>query len=109
MQMICQVFSMIIKHASHILRSNRRGRGTYSGYYLIFATGRRENGLPDLGDLALPLLLEAGEKLLELPRLLGLPMLFSSLSVCLERLVLLLRDFQSHHDDVLRINLGRHV
>jgi hypothetical protein len=81
---------MIIKHASHILRSNERGRGTYNGYYLSFATSRRENGLLDLGDLALPLLLQAGEKLLELMRLLGLPMLFDDLSVRLECLALLL-------------------
>jgi hypothetical protein len=99
---------MIIKRASHILRSN--GRGTYSGHYLIFAAGRRESGLLDLGDLALPLLLEAGEKLLELPRLLSLPTLFGGLSVRLEHLALLLRDLlQSHHDDILRINLRRHV
>jgi hypothetical protein len=63
-----------------------------------------------LGDLALPLLLEADEKLLELPHLLGLPTLFDGLSVCLECLALLLQDLlQSHHDDVLRINLGRDV
>jgi hypothetical protein len=104
------MFSTITKHASHILRSNRRGRGTYSGRYLSFAAGRRENGLIDLGDLALPLLLEAGEKLLELSRLLSLPTLFSGLSVRLKRLSLLLRDLiQSHHDDVLWINLRRHV
>jgi hypothetical protein len=101
---------MIIKHASHILRDNGRGWGTYIGYYLSFATSRKENGLLDLGDLVLPLLLEAGEKLLELPRLLGLPTLFSGLSVCLECLALLLWDLlQSHHDDVLRINLRSHV
>jgi hypothetical protein len=101
---------MIIKHASHILKSNRREQGTYSGHYLIFATGRRENGLLDLGDLALPLLLEAGEKLLELLCLLGLPTLFDGLSVCLEPLVLLLWDLlESHHDDILWINLRRHV
>jgi hypothetical protein len=87
--MIYQVFSMIIKHASHILRSNGRGQDTYIGHYLSFAAVRRENGLLDLGDLALPLLLEADEKLLELPRLLDLSALFSSLSVCLECLVLL--------------------
>jgi hypothetical protein len=63
-----------------------------------------------LGDLALPLLLEAGEKLLELSRLLGLPTLFGGLLVHLEHLALLLWDLlQSHHDDVLRINLRRHV
>jgi hypothetical protein len=101
---------MIIKHASHILRSNGRERGTYSGHYLIFAAGRRENDPLDLGDLALPLLLEACEKLLELLRLLGLPMLFGGLLVHLECLALLLWDFlQSHHDDVLWINLRRHV
>jgi hypothetical protein len=69
--MICQMFSMIIKHANHILRGNRRGRGTYSSCYLSFVAGRRENGLLDLSDLALPLLLEAGEKLLELSHLLA--------------------------------------
>jgi hypothetical protein len=69
-----------------------------------------ENGLLDLCDLALPLLLKAGEKLLEVPRLLDLPALFDGLMVCLERLMLLLRDIlQSHHDDVLCVNLGRHV
>jgi hypothetical protein len=109
MQMICQVFSMIIKHASHILRSNRRGQGTYIRDYCSFATIRRENSLLDLGNPALPLLLEAGKKLLEFPRLLNLPVLFGGLSVCLKCLALLLRDLQSHHDDVLRINLGRHV
>jgi hypothetical protein len=63
-----------------------------------------------MGDLTLPLLFEAGEKLLELPRLLSLPTLFGGLSVRLERLMLLLRDLhQSHHDDVLWINLRRHV
>jgi hypothetical protein len=108
--MICQMFSMIIKHAIHILRSNGRGRDTYIGHYLSFAAGRRENGLHDLGDLALTLLLEAGKKLLELLRLLSLCTLFSGLLVRLECLALLLRDLlQSHHDDVLRINLRRHV
>jgi hypothetical protein len=58
--------------------------------YLSFAVVRRENGLFDLGDLALPLLLEAGEKVLELPRLLDLPALFSDLSMRLKRLVLIL-------------------
>jgi hypothetical protein len=43
------------------------------------------------GDLALPLLLEASEELLELPRLLDLPMLFGGLSVRLKRLASLLR------------------
>jgi hypothetical protein len=43
-----------------------------------------------MGDLALPLLLEAGEKLLELLHLLDLPVLFGGMSVRLERLVLLL-------------------
>jgi hypothetical protein len=63
-----------------------------------------------MGDLTLPLLFEAGEKLLELPRLLSLPTLFGGLSVRLERLMLLLRDLlQSHHDDVLWINLRRHI
>jgi hypothetical protein len=63
-----------------------------------------------MGDLTLPLLFKAGEKLLELPRLLSLPTLFGGLSVCLEHLMLLLRDLlQSYHDDVLRINLRRHV
>jgi hypothetical protein len=101
---------MIIKHDSHILGSNGRGRGTYIGHYLSFVTVRRENAFLDLGDLALPLLLEAGEKLLELLRLLSLPTLFGGLSVRLECLVLLLRDLlQCHHDDVLQINLGRHV
>jgi hypothetical protein len=101
---------MIIKHASHILRSNGRGWGTYIRHYLSFAAVRRENGLLGLGDLALPLLLEASEKFLELPRLLNLPVLFNDLSVCLKRLALLLRDLlQSHHDDILRINLRRHV
>jgi hypothetical protein len=101
---------MIIKHANYIIMGNGRGRGTYSRRYLTFATGRRENGLLDLGDLALPLLLEAGEKLLELPCLLGLPTLFGGLLVCLERLALLLQNLlQSHHYDVLRINLRRHV
>jgi hypothetical protein len=110
MQMICQMFCMIIKHSSHILRSNGWGRGTYSGHYLNFAGGRRENGILDLGDPTLPLLLEAGEKLLELLRFLGLPTLFGGLSVHLECLALLLQDLlHSHHDDVLRINLGRHV
>jgi hypothetical protein len=104
--MICQMFNMIIKHASHILRGNGRGQGTYNGCYLSFAAGRRENGLLDLGDLALPLLLEVGKKLLELPRLLDLPMLFSGLLVHLEHLMPLLRDLlQSHHVDVFRINL----
>jgi hypothetical protein len=56
------------------------------------------------------LLLEAGEKLLKLPRLLSLPTHFSDLSMRLERLALLLRDLlQSHHDDIVRINLERHV
>jgi hypothetical protein len=45
-----------------------------------------------LGGLALPLLLEAGKKLLEFPRLLDLPALFSGLSVHLEHFALLLRD-----------------
>jgi hypothetical protein len=81
---------MTIKHASHILRGNGRERGTYIGYYLSFVAVRRENGLLDLGDLALPLLLEAGEKLMKLLRLLNLPMLFGGLLVCLECLVLLL-------------------
>jgi hypothetical protein len=63
-----------------------------------------------MGDLTLPLLLEVGKKLLELSRLLGLPMLFGGLSVHLKCLALLLWDLlQSHHDDVLWINLGRHV
>jgi hypothetical protein len=93
----------------HILRGNGRGRDTYIGYYLSFSTVRRANDLLDLGILALPFLLEAGEKLLEFLCLLDLPTLFGGLSVCLERLALLLRDLlQSHHDDVLRINLGRH-
>jgi hypothetical protein len=101
---------MIIKHASHIFKSNKRGWGTYIGHYLIFAAHRRENGLLDLGDLALPLLLEADEKLLELLCLLDLPTLFGGLWVCLKCLAMLLQDLlQSHHDDVLRINLGRHV
>jgi hypothetical protein len=101
---------MIIMHASHILMSKIRERGTCSGHYLIFVAGRRENDLIDLGDLALPLLLEVGEKLLELTRLISLPTLFSGLSVRLKCLVLLLRDLlQSHHDDVLWINLERHV
>jgi hypothetical protein len=61
-------------------------------------------------DLALPLLLEVGEELLELPCLLSPPMLFNGLSVRLEHLALLLRDLlQSHHDGVLQINLERHV
>jgi hypothetical protein len=110
MQLICHVFSMIIKHATHILKGNGRGQGIYIRHYLSFAAGRRENGLLDLGDLALPLILEAGEELLELPCLLGLSMLFGSLSVRHECLTLLLWDLlQSHHDDVIRINLGRHV
>jgi hypothetical protein len=108
--MVCQVFSMIVKHVSHIFRSNGRERGTYSGHYLIFTASRRENDLLDLGELALPLILEASEKPLEHPRLLGLPMLFGGLPVHLEHLALLLRDLlQSHHDDILWINLGRHV
>jgi hypothetical protein len=85
---------MIIKHASHILRGNGRGRGTYSSCYLSFATDRRENGLFDLSDLALPLLLEAGEKLLELSHLLDLPTFFGSLSVRLEHLALLVMDLE---------------
>jgi hypothetical protein len=89
-----------------MLRGNGRGRGTYNRCYLSFAAGRRENGLLDLGDLALPLLLEVGEKLLELLRLLDLPTLFGGLSVHLECLTPLLRDLlQSHHVDVFRINL----
>jgi hypothetical protein len=101
---------MIVKHARNILGANKRRQGTYIGQYLTFATGRRENGLLDLGDLALPLLLEAGEKLFELPRFLDLPMFFGGLTVCLECLALLLWDLlQSHHDDVLRISLKRHV
>jgi hypothetical protein len=100
---------MITKHASQILRDNGRGRGTYIGHYLSFASSRRENGLLDLGDLAFPLL-KSGEKLLELLHLHGLPTLFGGLSVRLECLALLLRDLlQSHHDDILRINLKRHV
>jgi hypothetical protein len=89
--MIYQIFNMIIKHASQILRSNGRGQDTYIGHYLSFIAVRRENGLLDLGDLALPLLLEASEELLELPRLLDLPMLFGGLSVRLKRLASLLR------------------
>jgi hypothetical protein len=104
------MFSMIIKHAGHILKSNGRGQSTYIRHYLSFVTSRRENDLLDLGDLTLPLLLEACKKLLEIPRQLNLPTLFDGLSVCLERLALLLRDLlQSHHDDVLQINLRRHV
>jgi hypothetical protein len=58
----------------------------------------------------MPLLLEAGEKLLELQRLLGLPTLFGGMSVRLKCLALLLRDLlQGHHDDVLQIDLGRYV
>jgi hypothetical protein len=110
MQMICQMFSMIIKHASHILRSNGGGRDTHIGHYLSFTGVRRKNDLLDLGDLALPLLFKASEKLLELPHLLDLPTLFGGLSVHLKRLALLLWDLlQSHHDDILQINLGRHV
>jgi hypothetical protein len=90
--------------------TNRRGQGTYNGCYLSLAISIRENGLHELGDLALPLLHEACEKLLELSRLLDLPTLFSGLSVRLEHLVPLLWDLlQSHHDDVLWINLRRHV
>jgi hypothetical protein len=100
---------MIIKHARNILEGNGRRQGTYIGHYLSFAAGRRENSLLDLGDLALPLLLEAGEKLLELPHLLDLPVFFGGLTVHLERFALLLQDLlQSHHDDILRINLERH-
>jgi hypothetical protein len=103
------MFSMIVKHVRNIFRGKGTNRGTYIKYYLSFATSRRENGLLDLGNPTLPLLLEAGEKLLELPRLLGLPTFFGGLSVRLERLALLLRDLlQSHHDDVLRMNLERH-
>jgi hypothetical protein len=110
MQMICQMFSIIIKHARHILKSNKRERGTYIGHYLSFSIGRRENGLLDLRDLALPLLLEADKKLLELPCLLGLPTLFGGLSVRRSLLALLLQDpLRSHHDDILQINLRRHV
>jgi hypothetical protein len=57
----------------------------------------------------LPLFLEVGEKLLELPCLFGLRTLFNGRSVHLERPVLLLWDLQSHQDDFLQINLGRHV
>jgi hypothetical protein len=104
------MFDMIIKHAKNILRGKRRRRDTHIGHYLSFATGRRENGLLDLGDLVLPLLLEAGEELVELLRLLVLPAFFGGLTVHLERLTLLLQDLlQSHHDDVLWISLERHV
>jgi hypothetical protein len=101
---------MIIKHASHILRGNGRRQGTYIRHYISFAISRKENGLLDLGDHALPLLLEASEKLLELPCLLDFLMLFGSLSVHLELLVLLLWDLlQSHHDGILQIYLTTHV
>jgi hypothetical protein len=104
------MFAMIIKHARNILRGNGKGQGTYIGHYLSFVIGRRENGLLDLGDLALPLLLEAGDELLELSCFLGLPTFLGSLAVHLERLALLLRDLiQSQHDVVLWINLRRHV
>jgi hypothetical protein len=81
---------MILKHARNILMGNGRRRGTNIRHYLSFATGRRENGLLDLGDFALPLLLEAGKKLLEVPRFLGLPSFFGGLTVHLKCLALLL-------------------
>jgi hypothetical protein len=107
--LIRHVFGMIIKHARNILRDNRRRRGTYNRYYLSFTTGRRENGLLDFGDLALPLLLEAGEKFLKFPHFLSLHAFFGGLTVCFERLALLFWDLlQSHHDGILRIKLERH-
>jgi hypothetical protein len=100
---------MIVKHGKNILRGNRRRQGTYIRHYLSFTTDRRENDLLDLGDLALPLLVEACKKLLEHSRFLGLPAFLDALTVHLKCLALLLRDLlQSHHDDVLRINLERH-
>jgi hypothetical protein len=103
------MFAMIVKHVRNILRGDGRRRGAYIGHYLSFVASRRENGLLDMGDLALPLL-EAGEKLLELPCLFSLPMFFSGLTVCLECLVQLLRDLlQIHNDDVLRFDLERNV
>jgi hypothetical protein len=103
------MFGMIVKHAN-ILRGNRRRLGTYIRYYLSFTTVRRDNGLLDLGDFALPLLLEACEELLVLPRLLSFLAFFGTLTVRLECLALLLRDLlKSHHDHVLQINLERHV
>jgi hypothetical protein len=104
------MFAMIIKHARNILRGNGRRRDTYIGHYLSFATGKRENGLLYPGDLASPLLLEAGKELMELQRLLSLPVFFGGLIVRLKHLALLLRDLlQSHHDDVFWIDLERHV
>jgi hypothetical protein len=84
------MFAMIIKHARNILSNNGRRRGTYIRHYLSFVVGRRENDLLDLGHLALPLLLEASEELLELPCLLGLLAFFGGLAVHLKRLALLL-------------------
>jgi hypothetical protein len=69
-----------------------------------------EGKMDSLTWVTLPLLLEAGEKLLELPCLLCLPTHFGGLSVHLRCPALLLWDLlQSHHDGILWINLARHV
>jgi hypothetical protein len=90
--MICHMVAMIIKHARNIFKGNRGRQSACIRHYLSFIAGRRENDLLDLGDLTLPLPLEAGEELLELLHLLGLPSFFDSLVARLDRLALLLWD-----------------